>query len=149
MDKFQYSGNGYALTKAMEGCKLVAYQDSVGVWTIGYGHTGSDVFEGLAITQDYADKLLAKDIQKAVDHVNSVVDAEITQGQFDALVDFTFNLGAGRLDKSTLLKKLNVGDHQGAAEEFDKWVFAGGKVLAGLVKRRGLEKALFLGVANA
>lgn len=141
---FQYSKNGYTLTKSMEGCKLVAYQDQVGVWTIGYGHTGPDVFEGLVITQGYADKLLEKDVQLAVDSVNKLVAVSITQNQFDALVDFVFNLGATKFKNSTLLKKLNAGDHMGAAGEFDKWVLAGGKVLAGLVKRRGAEKSIFL-----
>ena len=141
---FQYSGKGYALTKDMEGCRLIAYQDPVGIWTIAWGHTGPDEFEGLVITQDYADKLLAKDIQKAVDHVNSVVHADITQEEFDALVDFSYNLGVGRLDHSTLLKKLNAGDHIGASQEFEKWIYAGGKILSGLIKRRGAEKSLFL-----
>lgn len=144
MNRYEYSKNGYDLTKSSEGCKLIAYQDPVGVWTIGYGHTGPDVFDGLVITQSYAEKLLAKDIQEAGAHVNSVVDVDINQDKFDALVDFTFNLGPGRLDHSTLLKKLNAGDHFGASQEFDKWVFADGKVLAGLVKRRRAEKSLFL-----
>lgn len=134
----------------MEGCKLIAYQDPVGIWTVAYGHTGSDVFEGLVISQDYADKLLTQDVKRVVDHVNSVVSVPISQNQFDALVDFTFNLGAGRLNNSTLLKKLNTGDYIGASKEFDKWIFAGGEVLAGLVKRRGAEKSLFLlGLNNA
>jgi len=140
----KYSDNGYALTKSMEGCKLIAYQDPAGIWTLGYGHTGSDVFEGLVISQAYADKLLAQDIQKSVDAVNKLVKVEINQNQFDSLVDLTFNIGIAAFSKSTLLKKLNAGDHHGAAEEFDRWIYAGGKILAGLVKRRGAEKSLFL-----
>lgn len=142
--KFEYSEKGYGLTKSMEGCKLVAYKCPAGVWTIGYGHTGHDVFEGLVIAEGHAEKLLQQDVRKFEDAVNRLVKVEITQDQFDALVDFAFNVGSGALEKSTLLKKLNAGDYIGAAGEFDKWIFADGKVLSGLVKRRGFEKALFI-----
>ncbi|MBY4725720.1 MULTISPECIES: lysozyme [Burkholderia] len=153
---FAYSKTGLQLTEQFEGCRLTAYQDSVGVWTIGYGHTGPDVYRGLTITQERAEQLLLQDVAKAAAAVNRLVtldragDADtdglpdLTQDEFDALVDFTFNLGAGRLANSTLLKKLNAGDIEGAAAEFPKWVYAGGKVLAGLVKRRDAERALFL-----
>lgn len=153
---FSYSKTGLQLTEQFEGCRLTAYQDSVGVWTIGYGHTGPDVYKGLTITQERAVELLLQDIAKASAAVNRLVALDraggadtdglpdLTQDEFDALVDFTFNLGAGRLAGSTLLKKLNAGDIEGAAAEFPKWVYAGGKVLAGLVKRRDAERALFL-----
>jgi lysozyme len=141
---FTYSKNGLALTKQFEGCKLTAYQDSVGVWTIGYGHTGTFAVQGKTITQDFADRLLLADIAKFEAGVLKLVRAAINQNQFDALVDFSFNLGLGNLGSSTLLKKLNAGDYKGAAEEFLKWDKAGGKVLAGLTKRRAAERALFL-----
>ncbi|MCA8110270.1 lysozyme [Burkholderia cepacia] len=153
---FAYSKTGLQLTEQFEGCRLTAYQDSVGVWTIGYGHTGQDVYKGLTITQEKAEQLLLQDIAKASAAVNRLVTLDragaadtdglpdLTQDEFDALVDFTFNLGAGRLAGSTLLKKLNAGDIEGAAAEFPKWIYAGGKVLAGLVKRRDAERALFL-----
>ncbi|CAJ6884797.1 glycoside hydrolase [Burkholderia pseudomallei] len=156
MTPFVYSKSGLQLTEQFEGCRLTAYQDSVGVWTIGYGHTGSDVYKGLTITQEQAEAFLMKDIAKAAAAVNRLVTLDragapdtdglpdLTQEEFDALVDFTFNLGAGNLASSTLLKKLNAGDIEGAAAEFPKWVHAGGKVLAGLVKRRDAERALFL-----
>lgn len=156
MSQFVYSKSGLQLTEQFEGCRLTAYQDSVGVWTIGYGHTGPDVYKGLTITQEQAEALLTKDIAKAAAAVNRLVTLDragdpdtdglpdLTQEEFDALVDFTFNLGAGNLASSTLLKKLNAGDIEGAAAEFPKWVHAGGKVLAGLVKRRDAERALFL-----
>ncbi|KVL67387.1 lysozyme [Burkholderia ubonensis] len=156
MTPFVYSKSGLQLTEQFEGCRLTAYQDSVGVWTIGYGHTGPDVYKGLTITQAQAEALLMKDIAKATAAVNRLVTLDragdpdtdglpdLTQEEFDALVDFTFNLGAGNLASSTLLKKLNAGDIEGAAAEFPKWVHAGGKVLAGLVKRRDAERALFL-----
>lgn len=156
MTPLVYSKSGLQLTEQFEGCRLTAYQDSVGVWTIGYGHTGPDVYKGLTITQDQAEALLMQDIAKAAAAVNRLVRLDragdpdtdglpdLTQEEFDALVDFTFNLGAGNLAGSTLLKKLNAGDIEGAAAEFPKWVHAGGKVLAGLVKRRDAERALFL-----
>jgi len=142
---FDYSNNGLRLTKQFEGRKLTAYHDSVGVWTIGDGHTGPDVYRGLTINDQRADELLLQDTAEAAADVNHLVTyPHLTQDMFDALVDFTFNLGAGRLAASTLLKKLNAGDIEGAAAEFPKWVYAGGKVLAGLVKRRDAERALFL-----
>jgi lysozyme len=142
---FTYSKNGLALTKQFEGCKLTAYQDSVGVWTIGYGHTGSIVNRmGVVITQAQADSLLMQDIARFEDGVNKLVKVPLNQNQFDALVDFSFNLGLGNLGSSTLLKKLNAGDIKGAAEEFLRWDKAGGKVLAGLTRRRKAERDLFL-----
>lgn len=141
---FTYSKNGLALTKQFEGCKLTAYQDSVGVWTIGYGHTGTFAVQGKTITQDFADRLLLADIAKFEAGVLKLVRAAINQNQFDALVDFSFNLGLGNLGSSTLLKKLNAGDVKGAAEEFLRWDKAGGKVLAGLTRRRKAERDLFL-----
>jgi len=143
---FKYSSNGLALTKEFEGCRLTAYQDSVGVWTIGYGHTGPDVrWPGQRITQEQAEGLLMKDIKRFEDGVNRYVTWPwINQNQFDALVDFAFNLGLGNLASSTLLKKINGGDLKGAAEEFLRWDKAGGKVLAGLTRRRKAERDLFL-----
>jgi len=142
-----YSKDGLKLTEQFEGCRLEAYPDPAtggAPWTIGYGHTGADVFPSLLITQEEAEKLLLHDVQKAVDHVNSKLKIEVTQGEFDALVDFAFNCGCRNLDNSTLLKKVNEGDHEGAAAEFLKWDMAGGHVMAGLLKRRQAEVALFL-----
>jgi lysozyme len=143
----EYSKDGLKLTERFEGCRLEAYPDpgtGGDPWTIGYGHTGKDVFETLVITQEYAEKLLLEDVQKAVDNVNAKLKIEVTQDEFDALVDFAFNCGCRNLDNSTLLKKVNEGDHEGAAEEFLKWDKAGGHVMAGLLKRRQAEAALFL-----
>jgi lysozyme len=133
-----------ALVKASEGCRLTAYRDSVGVWTIGYGHTRG-VREGQAITQDEADALLVDDLDLAATQVRGMVTVPLTQGQFDALCDFVFNLGAGRLRDSTLLRLLNQGRYQDAAAQFRFWVMAGGKPLPGLVTRRAAERALFEG----
>jgi len=131
------------LTEQFEGLRLTAYQDSVGVWTIGYGHTGSDVRPGLTITQEQASALLQQDVAGAVAAVNRLVTVTLTQNQFDALVDFTFNEGQGNLASSTLLRELNAGNTAGAAAQFLVWVYAGGVQLPGLVKRRQAEAALF------
>lgn len=141
---FAYSAAGLALTKSFEGLCLSAYKDVVGVLTIGFGHTGPDVHPGLIITEQQADALLEKDIQKCVDAVNKLVKVPITQGQGDALTDFSFNLGIDALTHSTLLKLLNVGDYAGAAMQFARWDHAGIEVNSGLVRRRAAETALFL-----
>jgi uncharacterized protein (TIGR02594 family) len=136
------SQNGLDMIKGFEGLRLNAYQDSAGVWTIGYGHTGG-VRPGDRITQAQAEQYLRGDVKWAEQAVRDNVKVPLTQGQFDALVSFTFNLGAGALQKSTLLKKLNAGDYAGAQAEFGKWVHAGGQRLEGLVRRRAEEAALF------
>jgi lysozyme len=138
----KYSLNGLALTKSFEGCRLVAYQDQAGVWTIGYGHT-RDVKAGDTCTQEQADKWLLEDIAFAENCVNSKVKVPLIQSQFDALVDFVFNLGCGAFRSSTLLKFVNKGDFKQASQEFKKWDHAGGKVVAGLLKRRQAEEQLF------
>lgn len=137
-----YSEDGLHLTEQFEGCKLDAYQDSVGVATIGYGHT-RNVTMGMTCTQEQAEQWLQEDVQSAADAVNRLVTVELTQQEFDALVDFTFNLGAGNLQRSTLLRLLNSGDYTGAAAEFQKWDKAGGQVLAGLLRRRQAEADMF------
>jgi len=137
----------YDLIKQYEGLRLHAYQDSAGVWTIGWGHTG-DVKRGQSITIHQAEALLALDIGIAAAAVNRHVEAPLSQNMFDALVSFTFNLGERRLAESTLLKKLNLRDYAAAAAEFGKWVKAtikGKKVtLPGLVRRRAAERAMFV-----
>jgi lysozyme len=141
---FKYSDAGFALTKKFEGCELKAYQDSVGVWTVGYGHTGSDVVEGLTISQEQADFLLHADVAWAEACVNKAVIVAIKQNQFDALVDFVFNLGAANFLQSTLLRRLNAGCFSDAAGQFLRWNRAGGMVVDGLTRRRAAEMALFL-----
>jgi lysozyme len=131
------------MTERFEGLNLSAYQDVVGVWTIGYGHTGPEVIPGLTITQEQAEAYLQEDIADTVDAVNGLVHANLTQSQFDALVDFVFNLGRKNFATSTLLQKLNAGDYDGAADEFEKWSHAGGKLVAGLLRRRREEREQF------
>lgn len=137
---------GLDLIRHFEGLRLNAYQDSVNVWTIGYGHTGKDVKAGKKIDIFDAEILLKKDVEKFETAVNDAVTVPLTQGQFDALVSFCFNLGAGTLLKSTLLKRLNAGNYEGASGQFVLFVHAGGRELPGLVARREAEQALFLGV---
>ncbi|WP_426762560.1 lysozyme [Hafnia paralvei] len=142
------SENGINLIKKFEGCRLTAYQDSVGVWTIGYGWTqpvdGKPVGKGMTITQQKADDLLKQGVIQYEAGVYGLVTVQLNQNQYDALVDFAYNLGVNALKGSTLLKKLNAGDYAGAANEFTKWNKAGGKELAGLTRRREAEKSLFL-----
>lgn len=132
-----------ALITAYEGLRLEAYKDPVGVWTICYGST-KNVQPGQVATLQECKNRLGADAEEAANAVRKYVQHPITQEQFDALVDFTFNLGAGNLKNSTLLRKLNAGDCYGAAEEFRRWVYAGGQVLPGLPKRREEEYKLFL-----
>jgi len=138
------SENGLALIRQAEGLRLRAYKCPAGVWTIGYGTTAG-VKEGLVITKERAEELLREDVKRFEDQVMRLVKVRLTQGQFDALVSFIYNLGAGNLSNSTLLRLLNAGDYKGAAAQFDRWTKAGGKELAGLVKRRAAERALFEG----
>jgi lysozyme len=130
------------LTEAFEGCRLQTYKDSKGVLTIGYGHT-SHVYQGQTCTQEQADVWLEQDIANAEAAVNRLVTVKLTQGEFDALVDFTFNVGVGAFSNSTLIHKLDSGDVVGAAEEFARWDYCGGVVLQGLVRRRLAEVAVF------
>ena len=147
------SANCVALIKRFEGLRLQAYQDSVGIWTIGYGTTrinGSPVQPGMIITEVQAEKYLSEDLKEFVPLVQRNTRALITQSMFDALCSFTYNLGGGNLSKSTLLKDLNSSKYLDAATGFMLWTKAGGKELLGLVRRRSAEKDLFLaeGIPN-
>jgi len=142
------SNDGLLIIKHFEGRELRAYQDSVGVWTIGYGHTSAagppQVFAGQTITEQQAEEILKTDLALFEKGVRDLVKVAINGDQFAALVSFSFNVGLGALAGSTLLRKLNSGDYQGAANEFPRWVKAGGQTLPGLVRRRDAERALFL-----
>ena len=133
---------GLALIKKFEGCRLEAYYCSGGVLTIGYGHTGG-VKESDTITQEEAEKLLRADVFKFEEYVEDNVMVELDQGQFDALVAWTFNLGPGNLRESTMLKKLNEADYASVPSEMKRWNKAGGKTLDGLIRRRNAEALLF------
>lgn len=140
----QYDENGLSFTETAEGFRDTAYQDVAGIWTIGYGHTGFDVTPGLTITKQEAEILLRSDITAAVACVRTAVTRQLSQGQFDALVDFTFNVGRTNFLHSTLLKDVNNGDFSAAAQQFLLWVNAGGRRVDGLVRRRTGERAEFL-----
>jgi lysozyme len=138
------SEQGLELIRAHEGCRLESYQDSVGIWTIGYGHTRG-VQRGTACTQEQADAWLAEDVKEAENCIeaNVLVLVPLTQGEFDALASFIFNLGCRAFKNSTMLRKLLASDFDGARAEFAKWNHAGGVVLAGLTARRQAEAERF------
>lgn len=143
---------GLAVIKAFEGLATTAYPDpGTGgePWTIGYGHTSAagdpKVYPGLKITVAQAEAILKRDLILFERAVTQSVTRLPTSNQFAALVSFTFNVGPNNLRTSTLLKKHNAGDIAGAADEFLKWVYAGGRVMAGLERRRKAERALYLG----
>lgn len=132
------------LIKKWEKLKLVAYLPTPDdVWTIGWGHT-LGVKKGDRITKDQAQEFFIQDKQWAEDAVNQKVKVPLTQEQFDALVSLVFNIGANAFSRSTLLKKLNRKDYQGAADQFNVWVKQKGKTLTGLVRRRAEERSYFL-----
>ena len=120
-----------------------AYLCPAKVWTIGWGCT-EGVTEGMTWTKEQAEQALRKELIQHENHVKRLVTVELNQNQFDALVSFCYNCGAGNLGKSTLLKRLNAGDLEGAAVAFSQWNKGGGRVLPGLVKRRQREAVLFL-----
>lgn len=138
---------GFKLLTAFEGCELTAYDDGGGVWTIGYGHTGDDVYEGLTISQTQAEELLRIDLEKFESFVEDAVEAQLNDSQFSALVCFCFNVGPGTdgFGGSTLLDRLNQGNYQGAANQFPVWNKVNGQPWLGLTRRRLAERALFLG----
>lgn len=140
----RYHLQNLEIIKKWEGLYLEAYLCPANVWTIGYGHTKTAV-PGMRITESEAEDLLRQDMEWVEEAVNRLVAVPLTQNQYDALCSFTFNVGAGALGKSTLLKKLNAGDYAGAANEFPRWNRGGGRVLRGLVNRRADEQALFRG----
>jgi lysozyme len=145
----QLSAEGLELIKKSEGFRGQVYRDVVGFPTIGYGHLikPGETFPN-GITEPQAAAILACDVQQAEQVVARLVKVALTQGQFDALVDFCFNLGAGRLAGSTLLRDLNAGNPDAAAAQLLLWDHAGGAVVAGLKARREAELKLWKGGAD-
>lgn len=139
---------GINLISSFEDTRLNAYDDGVGVWTIGTGTTvypnGVKVKKGDVCTPEQAKQYFAHDLKKFESTVNQVVKVPISQSQFDALVSLTYNIGSGAFTNSTLLRKLNAKDYSGAADQFLVWNKGGGKVLKGLERRRAAERDLFL-----
>lgn len=142
------SKTGIDLISSFEGIRLNAYDDGVGVWTIGIGTTvypnGVKVKKGDKCTLEQAKEYFAQDLKRFESSVNNLVKVPLTQNQFDALVSLTYNIGQTAFSNSTLLKKLNAKDYVGAADQFLRWNKGGGKVMKGLVRRREAERALFL-----
>ena len=136
------SNKGIELIKQFEGCRLKAYQDSVGVWTIGYGHT-EGVSEGMEISEHQAEIMLSSDLVKYAKYIDEYVTTALNQNQFDALTSWVYNLGPGNLRSSTMLKVLNEGSYNDVPYQIKRWNKAGGKVLKGLVRRREAEAKLF------
>lgn len=146
----EVSAQGLQLIRKSEGFQGKAYKDVAGIPTIGYGHRirrGESFSAGIG--EDEATKILEADVREAVAAVNHLVKVALTQGQFDALVDFTFNLGAGRLTGSTLLRELNAGEYFAAGLQLLQWDHAGGQVMAGLRLRREAEYQLWTQIEAA
>lgn len=136
------SQKGVDLIKSFEGLKLKSYKCPAGVWTIGYGTT-KGVTPGMEITQKQAEELLRRDLRYFELWVDKLIDVPLTQGQYDALVSFTYNLGEGALKGSTLRKLLNQGRYDLVPTQILRWNKANNKVLAGLTRRREAEAKMF------
>lgn len=134
---------GLRMLKSFESCKLDAYQDSVGVWTIGWGQTGPGVVEGVYWTQQECDDALNKTLEDVYKSVMQATTRSLNDDELSALMDFVYNLGINSFKQSTLRKFINMGNFEGAPTEFKKWVYAGDNKLQGLVDRRDAEAALF------
>lgn len=142
---------GIDLIKRFEGCRLEAYPDPATggePWTVGFGHTSAAgapaVHKGLRITQQEADDILVRDLVKYEAAVQRALKRNPTDNQFSAMVSLCFNIGPGNFESSSVVRKFNAGDVQGAADAFRLWVKAAGKTLPGLITRREAERALFL-----
>ena len=140
----EVSEAGVRLVQEFEGCRLDAYRCPAGIPTIGYGATGPDIRMGMVWTQEQADERLAEDLARFAAGVERLVQVDLTDNQFAALVSFAYNVGLGALRDSTLLRKLNAGDYLGAADQLPRWARAGGRIMPGLSRRRLAERALFL-----
>ena len=134
---------GLDIIRRYESCRLQAYLCPAGVWTIGFGHTGEHVHEGLTITRHQADEVLQSDIDRFESGVAALAPTA-NENQHSALVSFAFNCGTAALARSTLLKRFREGRFYAAAAEFRQWRYARGAVLPGLEKRRAEEAALFV-----
>ena len=134
---------GMEIIKDSESRKLKAYLCPAKIWTIGWGHTGKEVYEGLTITKEKADYFLRQDLEVAKNEIRKSVKVPLNENQYSALCSFIFNIGIGNFRSSTLLRKLNAKDYRGASLEFTRWIFSNGKPLTGLIVRREKERVLF------
>ncbi|MGF7452579.1 lysozyme [Pasteurella bettyae] len=146
MVRLKTTESGRNFIKKEEGIRLIAYNDGVNIYTIGIGHTGYvdgiKIKPGMKITKEKAEALFIEDLSKIEEVINNAVIVPLNQNQFDALVSLVFNIGGGNFRKSTLLRKLNVKDYKGSAEQFLAWKYAGGKPI--LLSRRLREQAVFV-----
>tara|TARA_R110000824_G_scaffold235400_1_gene424186 strand:- start:204 stop:704 length:501 start_codon:yes stop_codon:yes gene_type:complete len=142
--EMKISHEGLSLIKKFEGCKLEAYQDAVGIWTIAYGRI-KEVKEGHTCTQEQAEEWLDEELHEYQSYVEDMAEVSLLQNQFDALVSWVYNLGPSNLKSSTLLKVLNSGEYKNVPEQIKRWNKAGGNVLEGLTRRREAEAFLFEG----
>ena len=143
-----------SLIKEFEGCKLTAYRDTVGIWTIGYGATAAAGLgivpeKGMTITQECADDLLRQGVDKFAATVDAFITVKVNANQFGACVSLAYNIGPNAFAKSTVLRELNAGNFNKAAAAFQLWNKAGGVVSKGLVRRREAERDLFLKPVSA
>ena len=136
------SEDGLELIKKFEGCETTAYQDSVGVWTIGFGHT-KEVEEGQTCSIEDAESMLADEMDEYEGYINNMVKVDLQQHEFDSLVAWVYNLGPTNLGESTMLKVLNGGQFDRVPDEMNRWTRAGGEILEGLVRRRQAESLMF------
>ena len=133
---------GIEIVKSFEGISLKPYLCPANVWTVGYGATRSSTGGPIDLDMEAiseAETLLIRDLESSEGWVRRLIKTALTENQFSALTSFTFNVGAGALQRSTLRMKLNRGEYENAADEFPKWRIAGGRILAGLVRRRAAE----------
>lgn len=158
-DQLHLSHDGIALVQEFEGClkrmpdgRFKAYTCPAGVLTIGWGTTnehGHHFTPDTVWTRTQCDAAFVEDMVAFENDVKKLVTTPLTQGEFDALTSFSYNCGSGALAKSTLLRKVNAGDMADAAQEFKKWNKGGGRVLAGLTRRRASESLMFQGIKDA
>ena len=141
-DTRQISQRGVDLIKSFEGLRLEAYKDAVGIWTIGYGSTGEHVVPGMKITEAQAEQLLRDDLTRFEACVEKAVPA-LSDNRFAACVSLAFNIGCDAFAGSSVCRLARAGDHGGAQRSFGLWNKAGGRVLAGLTRRRAAEAALY------
>ncbi|WP_313564406.1 lysozyme [Acinetobacter sp.] len=147
-DEMHISPSGVDLIRNFESLRLNAYDDGVGVWTIGFGTTkypnGIRVKKGDTCTLEQAKAYKQNDLKSFEQTVNNTVKVPLNQNQFDALVSLAYNIGSTAFKNSTLVRQLNEGNYKAAANQFNVWVNAGGKRMQGLVNRRAAERTLFL-----
>lgn len=143
-DTMRASKNAVDLIRHWEGCRLEAYQDIGGVWTVGFGTTGPGIHEGTKVSEAIAVAMLKSDIAQVSDAVSRLVGLHTSQNQFDAIVSFAYNVGTGAFKSSRMLKLILAGKKEEASQEFLKWNHVGGVIVAGLMARREAERKLFL-----